>query len=185
MKSISVARYLALLAVLLLVPPLHAGEAATAPSLARGPRLGPIGEYEDGKAAYKAGDYVRARQIWTPLAMQGNSRAQHSLGQMYERAQGVDRDLEEALRWYRRAAEQGHALSQYRVAVAYAFGLGGVLKDDATAVRWVHRAAENGHRKSQQILARVYETGELGVTRDERKAKYWKEMSERPKNNKK
>jgi TPR repeat protein len=134
--------------------------------------------YEDGAAALRAKDYPRARLIWSALALQGDPRAQYSLGRMYEKAQGVDRDFEEALRWYRKSADQGHADSQYRVAVAYSFGLGGVIKDDATAAKWLHRAAENGHRKSQRLLARAYESGELGITPDEKKAKHWKTLAE-------
>lgn len=134
--------------------------------------------YDDGAAAHRAKDYTRARQIWTPLALQGDPRAQYALGRMHEKAQGVDRDFEEALRWYRKSADQGHADSQYRIAVAYSFGLGGVIKDDATAAKWLHRAAENGHRKSQRLLARAYESGELGITPDDKKARHWKALAE-------
>jgi hypothetical protein len=135
------------------------------------------GDYERGKQAYQASDYFTARQLWMPLALRGQARAQYSVGQLYEKGQGVDRDLSKALAWYRKAAEQNHAESQHWVAMAYAYGLGGVIKDDATAVKWLHRAAANGHRKSQSLLARIYQTGELGVTPDPRKARQW---SERP-----
>jgi len=39
---------------------------------------GPVlaGPYEDGKAAYKRGDYTTALLLWRPLAEQGNALAQ-------------------------------------------------------------------------------------------------------------
>jgi hypothetical protein len=141
------------------------------------PALAHAGDYERGKQAYKLGDYVVARQLWMPLALRGEARAQYSVGQLYEKGQGVDQDLSTALSWYRKAAEQNHAKSQYTVAVAYAYGLGGVIKDDDTAVKWLHRAAGNGHRKAQQLLARIYQTGELGVTPDPGKARHWSSLS--------
>jgi hypothetical protein len=137
----------------------------------------PAGDYERGKQAHKASDFASARQLWMPLALRGEARAQYSVGQLYEKGQGVEQDLATAMSWYRKAAEQNHAESQHRVAVAYAYGLGGLIKDDGTAVRWLHRAAGNGHRKSQRLLARIYETGELGVTPDPGKARHWSSQS--------
>lgn len=145
---------------------LEAGGAPKAPG-----RL--VSEYEQGAAAQAAGDFARARQIWMPLALRGEAPAQYSLGRLYEKGLGTDRNYDEALRWYRRAAEQNHADAQYRVAVAYAFGAGGVSKDETQAAKWLQRAAENGHVKSQKMLARAYQTGELGIRPDAKKAEYW------------
>ena len=44
-------------------------------------------------------------------------------------------DFTEALKWYRKAAEQGHAIAQYIVGHSYLRGKG-VTKDDAEAVKW-------------------------------------------------
>lgn len=41
-------------------------------------------------------------------AEMGNSKAQIALGYCYEDGQGVEEDYAEAVRWYRKAAEQGH-----------------------------------------------------------------------------
>jgi TPR repeat protein len=131
------------------------------------------GDYEDGMAAYRARDYQRARLLWTPLAMQGQRRAQVSLARMCERGEGATPDLGEALRWYREAAEQNHSESQYRVAMAHAYGLGGWFKDQGQAAVWLERAAGNGHKRSQRMLAQAYRTGELGLTPDPDRAKYW------------
>jgi TPR repeat protein len=41
-------------------------------------------------------------------AEQNEPHAETNLGDMYARGLGVRQDLEEAKRWYRKAAEQGH-----------------------------------------------------------------------------
>lgn len=51
-------------------------------------------------------------------------------------------NLNEALIWYRRAAEQGDHDSQIALAIAYATGLG-VLQDFVDAHRWYNLAAQN------------------------------------------
>ena len=47
------------------------------------------------------------------LAEQGDVGAQFILGVMCANGQGVSQDSAEAVRWYRLAADQGHALAQY------------------------------------------------------------------------
>lgn len=136
------------------------------------------GDYEDGMAAYRARDYQRARMLWTPLAMQGQRRAQVSLARMLERGEGGNPDVGAALDWYRQAAEQGHAESQYRVAMAHAWGQGGWFRDPAQAAQWLERAAVNGHKKSQRLLAQAYRTGELGLTPDPARAQYWQTVAD-------
>lgn len=42
-------------------------------------------------------------------AEQGNAEAQYSLGVCYRCGDGVEKNLEEAIKWYRKAAEQGYA----------------------------------------------------------------------------
>jgi TPR repeat protein len=136
------------------------------------------GEYEDGMAAYRARDFQRARMLWTPLAMQGERRAQVSLARMLERGEGGNPDMGEALRWYQQAAEQGHAESQYRMFLAHAYGQGGWFRDPAQAAVWLERAAANGHKRSQRMLAQAYRNGELGVTPDPSKAQYWQAVAD-------
>src|SRR3954470_13266351 len=75
---------------------------------------------EDGQAAYDRGDYRTAQRLWQPLATEGNARAQNNLGVMYENGQGVAQNLNEALKWYRLAAEQGYAGAQNNLGLIYA-----------------------------------------------------------------
>ena len=90
-------------------------------------------------------------------AVGGNSEAQFAIGELYLRGDGIDRvlpvedRLSRAARWFRRAAEKGHAPSQYRLATLYELGQG-VQKDAAEAVRWYLVAAEAGHVKAMHNL---------------------------------
>ena len=63
--------------------------------------------YDDGVAAYRRGDHAAALRALRPLARRGDARALYILGVMHERGHGVRRDHAEAVRWYRKAADQG------------------------------------------------------------------------------
>ncbi len=63
---------------------------------------------------------------------------------MYGNGQGVPEDLVEALRWFRLAAEQGHAEAQNNIGRMFLDGKG-VLQDHALAYMWFNLAAASGH----------------------------------------
>ena len=52
---------------------------------------------------------------WKLLAEQGIAEAQYNLALMYSRGEGISRDDKEAVKWYRRAAEQGIAGAQSKL----------------------------------------------------------------------
>ncbi len=51
--------------------------------------VGAAGQYEDGKAAYHAGDYNKALRLWRPLAERGVANAQYYMGAFYHLGVGV------------------------------------------------------------------------------------------------
>ena len=59
----------------------------------------------------------------------------------------MSRNYAKAVRWYRRAAEQGYAAAQYDLAVMYASGRG-VPRNSKEAGRWILRAAKGGSPKA-------------------------------------
>jgi hypothetical protein len=134
-------------------------------------------DFAAGSAAYDIGDYAKAKNLWLPLAEKGDVRAQRSMGKLYEKGRGVDRDFTAAFKWYLPAAEKGDAESQYRVSVAYGYGLG-APKDEALALQWLQKAAANGQKRAQKSLAKGYEDGMNGLPRDPAKAKYWYDRSQ-------
>lgn len=52
-------------------------------------------------------------------------------------------DVETAVKWFTRAAEQGNAKAQLNLGSMYGVGLG-VPQDDKSAVKWWMLAAEQG-----------------------------------------
>lgn len=77
----------------------------------------------------------------------------------------------EAARWFRKSAQQGHALGQHNLGVMYAKGLG-VKRSYAEAVKWYRKAAEQEHPESQINLGLMYSRG-LGVKRNYAAAVEW------------
>jgi len=58
-------------------------------------------------------NYATALKEWRPLADQGDAHTQFNLGLMYRKGQGVTQDDAGAVRWYRKAADQGAAAAQF------------------------------------------------------------------------
>jgi len=60
------------------------------------------GDWEDGHAAYWAGDYQKAFRLIEPLAEQGDEHAQTELGVVYRYGHGVPEDYVLAYAWLTR-----------------------------------------------------------------------------------
>jgi hypothetical protein len=71
----------------------------------------------------------------------------------------------------KRAAAQGLAPAQFRLALMYDRGWG-VQQSDVKAVKWLRKAAEQDFVEAQYNLGSRYESGE-GVTQDHAKAANW------------
>ncbi len=127
----------------------------------------------DAITAYKAGDFETAARQFRPLAEKGDPQAQYYLGYMYEKGQGVAKNPALMRQWYQRAADAGNAKAQYKVAVGYAFGVGGLAQSDEDAAKWLRQSAENGYRRAQRTLGRAYAEGRYGLPRDAKLAEYW------------
>ena len=81
------------------------------------------------------------------------------------------KDYPEAVKWYRKAAEQNNAPAQCGLGVCYAEGQG-VAKDYPEAVKWYRKAAEQGHAQGQNSLGVCYANGR-GVAKDYVEAVKW------------
>ena len=81
---------------------------------------------------------------------------------------GIEQNPAEAIKWYRKAAEQNYAPAQYSMAAIYREGLG-VQPNIQEAVKWYEKAAENGYQPALYDMAVAYYYGE-GVPQDVNKA---------------
>lgn len=124
--------------------------------------------YEEGKKAYLDKDYEKALSILKPLAEQGDSQAQVTLGLMYDFGHGVRKDATEAIEWYIKAAEQGIPVVQHDVGVKYFQGHG-VEQNYLKAAYWWEQSANAGLADSQFNLGLLYYRG-IGLEVDYQKA---------------
>jgi len=96
---------------------------------------------------------------------------QFSLGKRYYDGLGVAKDEMEAVKWFRKGADQNHAGAQYMLGTCYHSGRG-VAKDEMEAVKWFRKAAEQDHAGAQYKLGICYHSGR-GVVKDEMEAVKW------------
>jgi uncharacterized protein len=68
---------------------------------------------------------------------------------MYDAGRGVAEDDAEAVKWYRKAAEQGHAMAQSNLGVMYGNGQG-VAQDDVMGYMWFNLAAAQGNERAKE-----------------------------------
>lgn len=72
-----------------------------------------------------------------------DAESHYRAGLRHAQGEGVPQDFSEAAKWYRLAAEAGHAEAQKHLGFLYATGKG-VPKDTAEAERWLRRAGGQG-----------------------------------------
>jgi TPR repeat protein len=83
----------------------------------------------------------------------------------------VPKDYAEAVRWFRRAADQGDAKGEYGLGFMYDYGQG-VPRDYAQALDWYGNAAAQSDAKAQEALGSMYYYGR-GVQKDSAEALVW------------
>ena len=126
--------------------------------------LGARADFNDGVVALMMGDYEKALSILVPLAETADhAYAQYFVGRMHAAGQGVEKNAEEAAKWYRKAAELGVADAQFRLGGMYEAG-DGVPKDMEYAYGWYSVAAHLGNAKAidaVKVSANALSDGEM------------------------
>ena len=88
-------------------------------------------------------------------AKQGDPDAQFALGGYYFHGGSVvPQDYEQAVYWFRQAAEQGDSYAQFYLGSCYYEGKG-VPKAKQEAIYWYYKSAEQGNFCSQAALDRL------------------------------
>jgi TPR repeat protein len=76
-------------------------------------------------------------------------------GEKYYRAIGVRHNYIEAVKWFRKAAEGGHAKAQYKYGICLYNGAG-TKQDCREAEKWYRKAANQGLAQAQGTLDLCY-----------------------------
>ena len=129
--------------------------------------------YAMGRLAMTGGNAASDDAIgWYRRAAEaGLPEAANNLGLLYERGQGVGRDMTAAAAWYRRAAEQGLAVAQNNLGQLLQFGEG-LERDPVGAAVLYKQAAFGGDPFGQVNFAQALANG-IGVEPDPVEAYAW------------
>lgn len=100
---------------------------------------------------WEAGEYGRIFSGLLPLAEQGYPLAECQVGYFYAQGLGVERDLDRALLWTRRAAEHGDRDGQFNLGCFYEEGTA-LARSMEQAALWYQRAAHQGHAEAAERL---------------------------------
>jgi TPR repeat protein len=152
--------------------------------------------YEHGNGVRK--EKAEAVKWFRKAAEQGNAAAQYNLGVCYSDGDvvakhpdpvdvivswglstlgmgSVGKDAAEAVKWFRKAAEQGNADAQNKLGCCYEEG-SGAKKDLAEAAKWYRKAAEQGNAYAQHNLGVCYKSG-TGVPKNFVEAHKWHNLA--------
>ena len=103
--------------------------------------------------------------------------AQCLLGMCYERGLGFEKSDVEAVKWYRKSAEQGYAIAQNNLGGMYESGCG-VEQSNVEAVKWYRTSAEQGFFRAQYNLGEMYYYGHGVKQSDVEAAKWYRKSAE-------
>lgn len=117
----------------------------------------------EGVAAYKAKDFVTARQKFNQSCTAENDpKGCYHLGMMYEEALGGERNDTGAREAYKKSCDKDYALACAFLGLMYYQGKGGA-KDEAAARNLLEKACDLKHAKACFNLGELYERGWNGV----------------------
>ena len=121
------------------------------------------------KRAYEQKDYATAFKEVTPLAQEGHADSQFLLGKMYWMGQGVLKDPDQAIKWFKLSGAQGNAEAQFYLGSFYLLP----HRDIAEGVKWLRLSAEQGNQDAQWLLGKAYLQGDKELPRDPVQAEMW------------
>ena len=123
-------------------------------------------EISAAESALMRGDHDRAAEIFEVLSNAGNATAMVRLASLYQRGEGVARNLDKAVALYLSAAEMGHAEAQFNLGNMYLLGEG-VPRDEDWALTFYRLAAIQGHGLAAQNMRELYRANGIDVTATE------------------
>lgn len=131
-------------------------------------------QYDLGYLYDKAEENEFAFKYYELSANQGNPKGMFGLAGLYMTGEGVDKNVDLALRWYEQAAQLKYVPALRVVAFYYEKGLGRTLPNFEKSANFYHIAAELGDMDSIRRLIIAREKGELGLSIDANQADFWK-----------
>ena len=119
------------------------------------PVLSPM---EEGEAAYKSGNYSKAKIFLDQASGEGNATASYYLALMYGGGKGVSVDLQKSFTYMRKAAEGGETRAFFPLAEMYRNG-DGTEANRAQAKKWYEKTilSDSDHAEKASEILEFYE----------------------------
>ena len=117
-----------------------------------------------GFEAFKNKDYLSSFNEFLPLAEEGDHLAQFFLGYFYKNGLSVEKNLDQAIKWYELSAKKGNPYAQNNLALMYEKGIGFSINQEK-ALQLYKLSAEQGYSLAQYNLGVMYLNGK-GVDKD-------------------
>ena len=93
----------------------------------------------------------------TIMAEKNYSEAQFLMGYLYANGAGIDKNMEEAVKWYNVAAKKGVVNAQYELALIHE-GNKGIVQNNNEMMKWLYKSSALGHIPAKQMLAEKHKT---------------------------
>ncbi len=74
---------------------------------------------EKGLQAFERQEYNNTLILLKPLAEKGHAEAQCILGNLYHLGLGVETNIQEAIKWYKKSAQQGYCIAENNLNTIY------------------------------------------------------------------
>ncbi len=139
----------------------------------KSPPVTPQEKTQSALDAFRSGYDQTALSILTPLAREGNAKAQYWLADIYQNGLGVKLDTTKSIALLEKSAAQGFVPAERRLGELYLQG-NETFQDFGKAQKWLLKAANSGDGEAQRVLGNVFARG-LGVTMDRTQAYAWYE----------
>jgi TPR repeat protein len=114
-----------------------------------------------------------AAAMYRKAALQGDADGQFRLGTLYSLGEGVKKDVAEAFRLIKAAADQGHKQATNVMAHSYLkaqLGIPESERESEQSLRWVKAAVVNDYLPAIDALALAYRSGGFGLAPDAKEA---------------
>ena len=122
-------------------------------------------EAQDGWAINNIGalydyqkEYKKAYSYYEKAARLGESYSMYSIAWMYQKGNGVGKDIHKAIQWYQKAAEAGDSYSYIKLGDIYCIGAD-VTRDMDLAMEYYSKAAAHGEVRGYTRIGGIYLMG--------------------------
>lgn len=118
--------------------------------------------YETGQGGLSQ-SYAQALKWYRLAAEQGDENGQYNSGLLYFRGNGVPKNIREAEKWLKKAAERDMSAAQNDLGALYTVGGDGIQQDLVEAYKWLWIASQSGVARSNVLISQL----ESRMTKDQ------------------